>query len=64
MRASNQWKTPQTSDMGCGGWCDHDVIASSLLYRHVAPKGWREWSRVGLVQVFIIALSVEMYGFL
>jgi protein-S-isoprenylcysteine O-methyltransferase Ste14 len=26
------------------------VIASWLLYRYVAPKGWREWSRAGLVQ--------------
>ncbi|NIN65242.1 MAG: isoprenylcysteine carboxyl methyltransferase, partial [Anaerolineae bacterium] len=31
------------------------VIASWLLYRYVAPKGWREWSRAGLVQAFIIA---------
>ncbi len=39
------------------------VVASWLLYRYVAPKGWREWSRVGLVQAFIIALYAEMYGF-
>ncbi|MBI3014207.1 MAG: isoprenylcysteine carboxylmethyltransferase family protein [Candidatus Tectomicrobia bacterium] len=39
------------------------VIASWLLYRYVAPKGWREWSRAGLVQAFIIALYAEMYGF-
>lgn len=39
------------------------VIASWLLYRYVAPKGWREWTRAGLVQAFIIALYAEMYGF-
>lgn len=39
------------------------VVASWLLYRYVAPKGWREWSRAGLVQAFIVALYAEMYGF-
>jgi methanethiol S-methyltransferase len=39
------------------------VIASWVLYRYVAPKGWREWTRAGLVQAFIIALYAEMYGF-
>jgi len=39
------------------------VIASWLLYRYVAPKSWREWTRAGLVQAFIIALYAEMYGF-
>jgi hypothetical protein len=39
------------------------VIASWILYRYVAPKGWREWSRAGLIQAFIIALYAEMYGF-
>ena len=39
------------------------VLASWLLYRYVAPKGWREWSRAGLIQAFIIALYAEMYGF-
>lgn len=39
------------------------VIASWLLYRYLAPKGWREWTRAGLVQAFIIALYAEMYGF-
>src|SRR3990170_704889 len=29
------------------------VIASWLLYRYVAPRGWREWSRAGLVEAFI-----------
>jgi protein-S-isoprenylcysteine O-methyltransferase Ste14 len=39
------------------------VIASWLLYRYVAPKGWREWSGAGLIQAFIISLYAEMYGF-
>lgn len=39
------------------------VIASWVLYRYAAPRGWREWSRAGLVQAFIIALYAEMYGF-
>ena len=39
------------------------VVASWVLYRYVAPRSWREWSRAGLVQAFIIALYAEMYGF-
>jgi protein-S-isoprenylcysteine O-methyltransferase Ste14 len=39
------------------------VIASWLLYRYLAPKTWREWAGVGLIQAFIIALYAEMYGF-
>lgn len=30
------------------------VIPSWLLYRYAVPKGWREWSRAGLVQAFVI----------
>lgn len=39
------------------------VLASWVLYRYVAPQGWREWTGAGLVQAFIIALYAEMYGF-
>lgn len=39
------------------------VIASWIFYRYAAPKRWRDWSRAGLVQAFIIALYAEMYGF-
>ena len=39
------------------------VVASWILYRYLAPTSWREWSRAGLVQAFIIALYAEMYGF-
>ncbi len=39
------------------------VAASWFLYRYVAPKSWRDWSRAGIVQAFIVALYAEMYGF-
>jgi protein-S-isoprenylcysteine O-methyltransferase Ste14 len=56
----------QTANTGwgaCGLAAIMVVLASWLLYRYVAPKGWREWSRAGLVQAFIVALYAEMYGF-
>ena len=34
------------------------VIVSWIFYRYL-----REWARAGLVQVFIIALYADMYGF-
>jgi len=39
------------------------VAVSWAMYRYMAPRGWREWSRVGVLQAFIIALYAEMYGF-
>ncbi len=39
------------------------VFASWVFYRYFAPGSWREWTNAGLVQAFIIALYVEMYGF-
>ncbi len=39
------------------------LLASWILYRFAAPKGWRQWAGAGLVQAFIIALYAEMYGF-
>jgi methanethiol S-methyltransferase len=54
------------TDAGYGLWWLAGImitIASWLLYRYLAPKGWREWSQAGLVQAFIIALYAEMYGF-
>lgn len=39
------------------------VIASWILYKYLAPKGFKEWRNAGLVQAFIIALYAEMYGF-
>lgn len=39
------------------------VVVSWLLYRYLAPQSWKEWSRAGVVQAFIIAFYAEMYGF-
>jgi len=39
------------------------VVVSWLLYRYLAPHGWKEWAGAGVVQAFIIALYAEMYGF-
>lgn len=39
------------------------VLVAWVLYRYLAPKTWREWASVGIVQAFFIALYAEMYGF-
>lgn len=39
------------------------VLVSWILYRHLAPKSWREWTGAGVLQAFVIALYAEMYGF-
>ena len=39
------------------------ILTSWLFYRYLAPRRWREWTRAGLVQAFLIALYAEMYGF-
>lgn len=39
------------------------VIASWLMYRYLAPDDWKEWTRAGVLQAFIIAFYAEMYGF-
>ena len=39
------------------------VAVSWIFYRYLAPKSWREWTRAGLVQAFLIAFYAEMYGF-
>lgn len=39
------------------------VVVSWLLYRFLAPANWKEWTRAGVVQAFIIAFYAEMYGF-
>lgn len=33
------------------------------MYRYLAPQSWKEWTRAGVVQAFIIAFYAEMYGF-
>jgi protein-S-isoprenylcysteine O-methyltransferase Ste14 len=39
------------------------AIVAWLLYRYLAPKSWKEWTRVGVLQAFVIAFYAEMYGF-
>lgn len=39
------------------------VIVSWLMYRYLAPRSWKEWTRAGALQRFIIAFYAEMYGF-
>jgi methanethiol S-methyltransferase len=39
------------------------VFVSWLLYSYFAPDSWKEWSRAGVLQAFIIAFYAEMYGF-
>jgi protein-S-isoprenylcysteine O-methyltransferase Ste14 len=39
------------------------VIASWIIYKYLAPQGFKEWRNAGLIQAFIIALYAEMYGF-
>jgi methanethiol S-methyltransferase len=39
------------------------IIISWIFYRYLLPKSWREWTRAGIVQAFIIAFYAEMYGF-
>lgn len=39
------------------------LLASWLMYRYLAPDSWKEWTRAGVVQAFIIAFYAEMYGF-
>ncbi len=39
------------------------VIVSWLMYRYLAPGSWKEWTRAGVLQAFIIAFYAEMYGF-
>jgi len=46
-----------------GGAAISIVVVSWFFYRHVVPKSWREWTRTGIVQAFVIAFYAEMYGF-
>lgn len=39
------------------------AVVSWLLYRYLAPADWKEWTRAGVLQAFIIAFYAEMYGF-
>ncbi len=50
-------------NMFWGGAAISIVLVSWGFYHLVMPKGWREWTRAGTVQAFIIAFYAEMYGF-
>jgi len=39
------------------------LIGTWIVFKYLAPKSWKEWRNVGILQAFIIALYVEMYGF-
>ena len=39
------------------------VIGLWIVIKYLAPKSWKEWRNVGVLQAFVIALYVEMYGF-
>ncbi len=39
------------------------VVVSWVMYRYLVPKSWKEWTRAGVIQAFIIAFYAEMYGF-
>ena len=39
------------------------VLVSWIVFRYLAPRGRREWTRAGIFQAFIIAFYAEMYGF-
>ncbi len=51
------------ANMFWGGAAISIVLVSWGFYRLVMPKGWREWTRAGIVQAFVIAFYAEMYGF-
>lgn len=46
-----------------GGAAISIVVVSWFLYRRLAPRSWREWTRAGLLQAFVIAFYADMYGF-
>lgn len=39
------------------------VIGVWIVLKYLAPKSWKEWRNAGVLQAFIVALYVEMYGF-
>ena len=39
------------------------VIGMWIVFKFLAPRNWKEWRNAGVLQAFIIALYVEMYGF-
>lgn len=39
------------------------VFGLWIVTKYLAPTSWKEWHSAGLLQAFVIALYVEMYGF-
>jgi len=39
------------------------LVGVWIVVRYLVPKSWKEWRNAGLLQAFVIALYVEMYGF-
>lgn len=39
------------------------VIGLWIVFKYLAPKSLKEWRNAGILQAFVIALYVEMYGF-
>ena len=39
------------------------VIGLWVVFQYLVPRSWKEWRNAGILQAFIIALYVEMYGF-
>lgn len=39
------------------------VLGLWVVTKFLVPQNWKEWSRAGVLQAFIVALYVEMYGF-
>lgn len=52
-----------TADVFWGGAAISVAVVSWFFYRFFAPASWREWTRAGIMQAFIIAFYGEMYGF-
>lgn len=53
-------RQPKGTDLGAGGDLSRDRLLATLSY--LLPRTWREWSRAGILQGFIIALYAEICG--
>jgi len=39
------------------------VLGAWIIFKFLAPRSWKEWRNAGIIQAFVVALYVEMYGF-
>lgn len=61
----NPVQGPETATLG-GHWAltlIMIVVGLWIVVTYLAPKSWKEWRNAGVLQAFIVALYVEMYGF-